>query len=167
MIAALSVKDITEQIPLEVHCKLSSDKIEQLSDSEETPLQAQSELDTVKSVRIEPRSISKYHSVEILPPDESRPPKSFSFEERLDINLDRLFANIRRIQENQGKILGNQAKFIKYKGAKVQPVQYYLAKKLQRLSTRICCANTISILTFLGATTVFILTLVILYRYMV
>ena len=76
MIVALSVKDITEQIPLEVHCRLSSDKIEQLSDSEETPLQGQSELYTVKSVKIEPRAISKYHSF-ILPPDKSRPPKSW------------------------------------------------------------------------------------------
>ena len=40
MIATLSVKDITEQIPLEVHCELSSDMIEQLSDSVDTPLQA-------------------------------------------------------------------------------------------------------------------------------
>ena len=104
----------------------------------DTPLKAQSNLDTVKSVKIEPRSVSKYHSVEILSPDESRPPKSFSFEERLNINLASLFANIRRIQKNQ-----------------------------ERLSTRICCANTISILTFLGATTVLILTLVILYRYMI
>ena len=120
-----------------------------------------------------PKFISKVHSIEI-PQDTEFSSRSRSnsksippFEDRVEININRLLDNLKVILDNQNNILKNHTKLLLYQQTKHQPIQYYLSKRLDKLSCRICCSTVTSILTLLGGITVLAITLTVLYQYMI
>ena len=131
-------------------------------------------LNTKENIPIKESNKSTFlrsYSIEIAPPEtESLVPLKTTikseptFEERFDINIDRLFAIVRELSDNQKLILYNQSKLLRPKES--SPVQYFLAKKLDKLSCKICCSTVISIFTLLGIIAVVVLSVITIYEYM-
>ena len=85
-------------------------------------------------------------------------------------SLDTIALNIERISVNQHLLQRNLQTLLALLNDKPhpneEPLQRFLARKLDRLTCRIFCTLTISLFTLLGGITVISLVLVIIYRYM-
>lgn len=133
-------------------------------------------------------SAPKLDDIELLVREPSRPPtpkfvtKSYKVQipknelvtstknDDLRSSLDTIALHIERISVNQHLLQRNLetlSALLKNKpDPNEEPLQRFLARKLDRLTCRICCTLTISLFTLLGGVTVISLMLVIIYRYM-
>lgn len=110
-----------------------------------------------------PKFVSKSYKVDIPNIDSVHSKSEDSIQlEKIALNIERIVINQKLLQTNQQQLLA----LLNTPNPNEEPLQRFLARKLDRLTCRICCTLTISLFTLFGGITVISLMLVIIYRYM-